>query len=110
MIIQKNKDETILKIDEKTVEDFFVVCKEKYPNFTNDNIILDFSGFKGVKTESILLFLPLSENHRNSGMSFVVVVNEINFDGLPDEIIAVPTIKEAQDILEMEKIEKDLGF
>jgi len=110
MLIEKNKQETILRCNEDTISDFFIVFKEKYPNFKNANIIIDFSDLKGVETEKILLLLHFSENHRNNGMSFVIVVKGIDFDSLPDEIIAVPTLIEAKDIIEMETIERDLGF
>lgn len=110
MIIENNQDITYLKADENTVSDFFIVFKEKYSNFKRANIIIDFSDLKGVKTENISLFLQLSENHRNAGTSFVVVVEDIDFDSLPDKIIAVPTLQEAKDIIEMDKIERDLGF
>ena len=110
MIIKKNKQETILKCDENSISDFFLVFKKKYSTFKNNNIIIDFSDLNGVKTENILLFLRLSENHRNNGTSFVIIVNGIDFDSLPDEIIVVPTLTEARDIIEMEKIERDLGF
>jgi len=29
---------------------------------------------------------------------------------MPDEIVVVPTMQEAYDIIEMEEIERDLGF
>jgi hypothetical protein len=29
---------------------------------------------------------------------------------MPDEIVVVPTIQEAYDIIEMEEMERDLGF
>jgi hypothetical protein len=29
---------------------------------------------------------------------------------MPDEIVVVPTLQEAYDIIEMEEIERDLGF
>jgi hypothetical protein len=31
-------------------------------------------------------------------------------DEIPDELIIVPTIQEAQDVIGMEEIERDLGF
>ena len=43
-------------------------------------------------------------------MSFVIVFDGLNFDDVPDEIIIVPTLEEAKDVIEMENIEKDLGF
>jgi len=110
MVVEKSEDFTLIKCSESTVSAFFVVFKEKYTNFECANLIIDFSDLKGVNTENILLFLDISEKHRQDGTSFVVVVKGIDFDSLPDEIIAVPTLKEAQDIIEMEKIERDLGF
>jgi hypothetical protein len=38
------------------------------------------------------------------------VNNAINFDDIPEEMIVVPTLEEARDIIEMEEIERDLGF
>ena len=110
MTIEKLEDITLLKCTENTVSDFFIVFKEKYSNFECANLIIDFSDLKGIQTEDILLFLKFSEKHREDGTSFVVVVNDINFDKLPDKIISAPTLQEAQDIIEMEKIERDLGF
>jgi hypothetical protein len=110
MIIRKNDIATVLQNDEDSMKKFFIDFSKKYINFKNDNLILDFSDLKGVKTENILLFLQHSEEHRNNGMSFVIVVNGIDADKVPDEIVTVPTISEAADIIEMENIERDLGF
>ncbi len=100
----------IFKNDKKSIIDFFADFSKKYINFKDKNIILDFSNYKEVVIENILLFLPLSEQHRNNGMSFVIIVNGIEVDDVPDEIIIVPSLTEAKDIVEMEDIERDLGF
>lgn len=110
MDIDKNNKETLIKPTENSISDFFVSFKKNYVTFSGENLILDFSDFKGVKTENILLFLQIVKDHRNNGMSFVIVSDEIDTDNLPDELIAVPTITEAKDIIEMEEIERDLGF
>ncbi len=100
----------IFKNEKKSITDFFADFSKKYINFKDKNIILDFSSNKEVIIENILLFLSLSEQHRNNGMSFVITVNGIEVDDVPDEIIIVPTLTEAKDIVEMENIERDLGF
>jgi len=110
MNIERSDKQDIIKPSENSILKFFLVFKEKYSNFRRENLILDFSDFKGVKTENILLFLQLANDHKNNGMSFVIVSNEINPDDLPEMLIAVPTITEAKDIIEMEEIERDLGF
>jgi len=110
MVVEKNEDIILLKCDEPTVSDFFIVFNENYSNFEGANVIIDFSGLKGVQTENISLFLEFSEKHRDDGTSFVVVLNGINLNNFPEEIMIVPTVQEAKDIIEMEKIERDLGF
>jgi len=62
------------------------------------------------KIEEITLFLSLSKNHRENSTSFVVISKGIDIDEIPDEINVVPTFIEAIDILEMDEIERDLGF
>ena len=110
MIIEKTDIATICKSNEKSIDKFFVNFSKKFTNFKNENIIIDISDNKGEKTENILLFLQYSEIHRKNGMSFVIVFDGLNFDDVPDEIIIVPTLEEAKDVIEMENIEKDLGF
>jgi len=110
MIVKKTDIASICISDEKSIDKFIVNFSKKFTNFKNENLIIDISDNKGEKTENILLFLQYSERHRKDGMSFVIVFDGINFDDVPDQIIVVPTVEEAKDIIEMENIEKDLGF
>jgi hypothetical protein len=48
--------------------------------------------------------------HTIQKKSIVIVAQSINFNSVPNNIIVVPTILEAHDIIEMEEIERDLGF
>ncbi len=110
MIIEKTDIAIIIKNDKKSITNFMEDFSKNYSNFANENIIIDFSdNFLG-KTENILLFLQYSKKHKNNGMSFVIVNNGIDTDTIPDEIITVPTLVEANDIVTMENIERDLGF
>ena len=60
--------------------------------------------------QRILLFLNLSRTHKNNGTSFVIVCKGVEIDSIPEELAVVPTIEEALDVLEMDAIERDLGF
>ncbi|RYJ44928.1 ribonuclease Z [Flavobacterium beibuense] len=82
----------------------------EYNTFKNQNIVIDITQDADVELKDILSFLSLSNKHRKSKKSFVVVVNDFDFNEVPDEMIVVPTILEAHDIIEMEEIERDLGF
>lgn len=81
-----------------------------YSGFEGKNLILDLSRDNHVSLNDVLSFLGLSNKHRKSKKSFVIVVNDFDFNEAPEEMIIVPTVIEAHDIIDMEEIERDLGF
>ena len=42
--------------------------------------------------------------------SMIIVSNEIDFDKVPNYLNVVPSVLEAHDMIEMDEIERDLGF
>jgi hypothetical protein len=42
--------------------------------------------------------------------SFIIVISDLDYNAVPDTLTVVPSILEAHDIIEMEEIERDLGF
>ena len=40
----------------------------------------------------------------------MIVSNQLESDNVPEALIIVPTLQEAHDIIEMEEMERDLGF
>jgi hypothetical protein len=96
--------------EEEGFQLFFNAFLKNNANFKNVNLILDFSNIINIDLNKILLFSQISETHRNNNKSFVIVCEDIEFDNIPDEIVAVPTLKEAEDIIEIEDIERDLGI
>ena len=82
----------------------------EYNNYKNDNIIIDLSAQEGLELNGVLGFLDLSDKHRKGKKSFVLVVKDFDIDEAPEELIIVPTLQEAHDVIEMEEIERDLGF
>ncbi len=110
-----------MKVDQKghsvTIKDtqgelvaFLMKVTHEYKTFEKHNIILDISQHKEVSDKDIKAFLPLSKIHRKAKKSFVVVANGIDFNAVPEKLTVVPTLLEAHDIIEMEEIERDLGF
>ena len=110
MKITKTEKYTLLKPDENSMDLFCESFKKKYSKFEGQHLILDFSEKINTKIEDLLLFLKLGNKHKENGTSFVLVVKGIDIDEIPEEINVVPTITEAVDILEMDAIERDLGF
>lgn len=75
----------------------------------NQNIVLQAS-INNLNNGNIDKFISISEGKKANGTSFVIVSKEISVDTIPESLNVVPTITEAEDIIEMENIERELGF
>ena len=94
----------------------YLLSKRKFRE--NANIISVFTSQRGKvagivyggNSRKIRNFLQISNTHREAKHSFVIVSSKIDIDQSPDALIIVPTLQEAHDIIEMEEMERDLGF
>ena len=100
----------LLKLTENSIKKFKDIFDEKYSKIAEEQIIIDFSEKINIEIQELLLFLKVSSKHRTNGMSFVIICTGIEIDEIPDKLSVVPTLTEALDILEMDAIERDLGF
>ncbi|MBL4745225.1 MAG: hypothetical protein JKY08_02535 [Flavobacteriaceae bacterium] len=110
MIIAKKELYTSIEPTEVSIQDFHATLVNKQDEFENQHLIINFSEKNNVKIEELLLFLSISTQKKDNGMSFVIVSTDIFMDELPEELIVVPTFTEAEDILQMDAIERELGF
>lgn len=95
---------------EDVLDIFFSELNENFSKFKNKNIILDFSQVVNTDERKILLFSPLCGKQKEQNRSFVIVSEGIGTDDIPEEMLIVPTLQEAKDVIEIENIERDLGF
>ncbi|HKJ06449.1 MAG TPA: hypothetical protein VJ970_03200 [Flavobacteriaceae bacterium] len=110
MIIKNNDKYTLLTIEDESVEYIAKKLINNDLNLNSENLILNISKKINTSLNELLLFLEVSNIHRNLGTSFVLVTKCSEIDKIPEELNIVPTLTEAEDILEMEAIERDLGF
>jgi hypothetical protein len=110
MKVEEKGHTTIIKDTQGDFKAFLEKVSTEYHSFKNTNLILDITQDKNLKISDILNFLSLSNKHRKAKKSFVIVVEDFDFNDVPDEMVVVPTLLEAHDIIEMEEIERDLGF
>jgi hypothetical protein len=110
MKVDKKGNTTILRDTQGIFADFRETVQTQYNSFKDTNLILDITNDKGVSLQDVLTFLELSNKHRKAKKSFVIVASGLDYDEMPDEMVVVPTLQEAHDIIEMEEIERDLGF
>ena len=95
---------------ENSFLEFFEAYISKNINYKESHVVIQLSENLNTTLEDLSLFLSVATNHKSHGTSFVVICKEIDIDEVPDEINVVPTLLEAEDVLEMEAIERDLGF
>tara|TARA_B100001057_G_scaffold490583_1_gene579147 strand:- start:7205 stop:7537 length:333 start_codon:yes stop_codon:yes gene_type:complete len=110
MIIDRDGNITIITQEKASVKTLVNNIEQAYDKYKNYHIIVNLSSLDKISLEDIIEFLRLSNNHRGDKKSFVIVTDKADLDQMPDEIAVVPTIQEAYDIIEMEDIERDLGF
>ena len=110
MIVDRNGNITIITQEKASVKTLVNNIEQAYNKYKNDHLIINLSSLDAIGLEDIIEFLRLSNNHRRDKKSFVVVSDKADLDEMPDEIVVVPTLQEAYDIIEMEDIERDLGF
>ena len=110
MIITKTEKYTHIKPAQKSFTEFFNKFKNHHTELIDQHIIIDFSEKFNIKTGELILFLKLSVQHKENGSSFVLICSTIDIDQIPLELNVVPTFTEAIDIIEMDAIERDLGF
>jgi hypothetical protein len=110
-----------MKVDQKghiiTIKDtqgdftsFLMKVTHQFKTFEKHNIIIDLLHYKTMPISEVKLFLPLSKQHKKVKKSFVIVTSDFDFNAVPNKLTVVPSLLEAHDIIEMEEIERDLGF
>ena len=91
--------------------DFRNLVKGHYKNLHLQNIVIDLSSIKSLKPKHVLEFSELNIYHKEKTLkSFVIVVGNMFNVEINVDIATAPTLQEAFDILEIEEIERDLGY
>lgn len=108
----KEKGHTlIIKKGEGSIVEFIEKINAQYNNYKKFNIIVDLSEEHiDEQGEDLLLFEELALSQAEENKSFVLVVENIDFNEFDEDLVVVPTLLEAHDIIEMDEIQRDLGF
>lgn len=100
----------LVENDSESLTDFSSELTRKHEDLKNNNVVVNLHNFTQIQTEDLLGFLEISNFHRSQNKSFVIVSDAVSIDELPDELIVVPTLQEAEDMIQMDEIQRDLGF
>jgi hypothetical protein len=110
MIVDRDGSTTIIAQEKASVKTLVNSIEQEYDTYKNYHLVVRLSSLEKITLEDIIEFLRLSNKHRSTKKSFVVVSDKVDLKEMPNEIVVVPSLKEAFDIIEMEDIERDLGF
>lgn len=110
MIVEHIKSTTVITQEKATLTQLVSRLNDIYEELKNNNIVINLFSLSSLKAADLNEFLLISEKHKAANHSFVLVTKKINFDDIPEALSVTPTLAEAHDIIEMEEIERDLGF
>lgn len=110
MKVEQKGHTTTIRNTQSNTADFYQKLNEQYNSYKSQNLIIDLSFDKAITMTDVKLFLEMTKAHKKEKKSLVLVVNDINLNDISAKLTVVPTLLEAHDIIEMEEIERDLGF
>ena len=111
MKIENYPNFVVLEDEKDDIIDFASFIESQVPSkYKGQNVVINLLKYQTLELPQLLQFLKTSNLHRKTKQSFVIVNDAIEVDDVPYEMIVVPTLQEAGDIVEMEEIERDLGF
>lgn len=110
MKVEQKGHTTIIKDTNDDLMVFLMKLTHEHKTFEGNNLIVDITNHKSLSVKDIDYFLNLSKLHQKAKKSFIIVAQDIDFNKCSDKLVVVPSRLEAHDIIEMDEIERDLGF
>lgn len=110
MKVEQKGHTVTVKDTQGDLDSFRLKLTNEYKTFQEHNIIVDIKMYKTLSVAAIESFLVLSQTHKKIKKSFIIVTSESDFNAVSDKLAVVRSVQEARDIIEMEEIERDLGF
>jgi len=109
MNVEHKENYCIVKDTGHDLQSFLLQLTQEHKDFQQHNLIVDISLHGNVAVKEINAFLPLAKAHSKGKKSFVILA-DADFNKASDKLAIVPTLQEARDMIEMDEIERDLGF
>lgn len=105
------KDTTVIIYQNKQISsDFFKSFDFNYHKFHFNNIILIIDETQNSEPDFVNTVFKLTKSHQLHKKTFVVVAPKWSQSDISEDIVCVPTLQEALDLIEMDEMQRDLGF
>jgi len=109
MILSKENNTFVLRLDEENIKDPKSFCSEYTKKVEGLDVVLDAIRLPNLNIHKDALAIVLTAFH-NEDNTFVTVALPKQYSDLPEAWVFVPTLEEAHDFIELERIQRDLGF
>ena len=109
MVIKKNEKFLLIDREEENYTEFSSEITKKYKEFSESNLVINLQSFD-ISEKDLLGFMELNTLHSEAKKSLVLVTGKVSIDEIPEELVVAPTLQEAEDIIQMDEIQRDLGF
>ena len=106
MKTRKNNQYTLIHIQETSLSYF----TEQLAKIKSDHFILNISDEVELDEKRIELLLHARSHLNADSRSLVVIKKRIDIELVPENLNIVPTLQEAEDLLQFEAIERELGM
>jgi len=110
MNIENKETYILISSDENSFSEFYALFLNAVAEYNQQHIVVKIADIIKTTKKDLLLLLDIATKKKKEKTSFVIVSDSINIDDFPEYFNIVPTIIEAEDILEMEDMERELGF
>lgn len=110
MKITEKENYKILEDDKGDLAAFANELTKRHSDFKEFNLVIDLLEHKNLVPEQLLMFLEMATIQLNQKKSFVIVNNNVEVDKVPEELIVVPTLREAEDVINMDELQRELGL
>lgn len=110
MKTSKKGNYLLIENENDSLTNFSSELTKHHKDIKNENVVVDLIRYKDLGAEHLLSFLEISNVHRTENKSFVLVSDAVGIDELPEDLVVVPTLQEAEDMIQMDEIQRDLGF
>ena len=110
MIFDRQGSTTVITKESVSLKTFVDRLIDSYDKIKQENLIINLFSLHKITLSDLLLFLEISNRHRQQKKSFVIVTDKLNYREVPDELVVVPTMQEAYDVIAIEDMERDMEF
>lgn len=110
MQLEKKENYTLITSEENSFNVLLASFLKIEKELENENIFLYITDCLKFTSNELKTLIDYANKKKENSTSFVIINTTVNIDNFPENFNIVPTLQEAEDILEMEAIERELGF